>query len=121
MGDPFDPETQIRQFAIEDLGIDLEKQVNEYIAMGAQLITGGKRKGAFYEPTILTEVTSDMPVFIEETFGPVAAIKKFKTFDEAIELSNETTFGLGDSMLGENVEEYAAKAHVVEEGAVLCN
>lgn len=121
MGDPFDPETQIGPLAREDLAIDLEKQVNESIAMGAQLITGGKRKGAFYEPTILTEVTSDMPVFIEETFGPVAAIKKFKTFDEAIELSNETTFGLGVSILGENVEEYAAKAHLFEEGAVFFN
>src|SRR5690606_39986509 len=105
MGRPLDTKTQIVTLKRKDLAIDLEKQVNKSIDMGAQLITGGKRNGAFYEPTILTEVTSDMPVFIEETFGPVAAIKKFKTFDEAIELSNETTFGLGVSILGENVEE----------------
>lgn len=121
MGDPFDPETQIGPLAREDLAIELEKQVNDSIEMGAELIIGGKRNGAFYEPTILTNVTSEMPVFIEETFGPVAALKKFKTYDEAIKLSNETTFGLGVSILGKNVELYAEKAHLFEEGAVFFN
>jgi succinate-semialdehyde dehydrogenase/glutarate-semialdehyde dehydrogenase len=63
--------------------------------MGAKLIVGGNRKDAFYEPTILTNVTTEMPVFKEETFGPVAAIITFKTIEEAIELSNQSEFGLG--------------------------
>lgn len=121
MGDPFDPETQIGPLARVDLAIDLEKQVNDSIEMGAQLVLGGKRDGAFYEPSILINVTSDMPVFKEETFGPVAALKKFKTFEEAIELSNQTTFGLGVSICGADVERYAEKAHLFEEGAVFFN
>lgn len=121
MGDPFDPTTQIGPLAREDLAIELEKQVNDSIQMGAKLKIGGKRNGAFYEPTILTNVNSEMPVFKEETFGPVAAVKKFKTFDEAIKLSNETTFGLGVSILGEDIELYAEKAHLFEEGAVFFN
>lgn len=87
-GDPMDPETQIGSLARVDLAEDLEKQVQKSVAMGAEVVLGGKRKEAFFEPTILTNVTPDMPVFREETFGPVAALVSFKTLDEAIALSN---------------------------------
>lgn len=121
VGDPFDPETQIGPLARVDLAEDAEKQVNKSIEMGAKLIFGGKRDGAYYYPTVLTEITNEMPVFKEETFAPVAVIRKFKTFEEAIELSNITSFGLGVSICTNNVNELSQKAHLFEEGSVFFN
>ncbi|HUH35218.1 MAG TPA: NAD-dependent succinate-semialdehyde dehydrogenase [Moheibacter sp.] len=121
MGDPFDPTTQIGPMAREDLAIEVEKQVKTSIEMGAQLILGGKRKEAFYEPTVLTNISTDMPVFQEEVFGPVAVVKTFKTFEEAVALSNQTSFGLGVSICSRNIEQYVEQAHLFEEGAVFFN
>ena len=83
-GDALDLNTQIGSLARVDLAEELELQVQKSIQMGAKLILGGNRKEAFYEPAIMTEVTTEMPVFNEETFGPVAVIVTFKTVDEAI-------------------------------------
>ncbi|MGB6083262.1 NAD-dependent succinate-semialdehyde dehydrogenase [Moheibacter sp.] len=121
MGDPFDESTEIGPLARIDLAEELEEQVNKSVEMGAKILVGGKRKDAFYEPTILTEVTSEMPVFKEETFGPVAVVSKIKTFEEAVELSNLTTFGLGVSICSVNVDKYTDKAHLFDEGAVFFN
>jgi succinate-semialdehyde dehydrogenase/glutarate-semialdehyde dehydrogenase len=121
MGDPMDNATDIGPLARLDLAEDIEKQVDESVAMGAKIITGGKRDRAFYEPTILTDVTADMPVFKEEVFGPVAAIIKYKTFEEAVELSNGTDFGLGVSIFTKNVDAIKNKLHLFEEGAVFIN
>lgn len=121
MGDPFDSETEIGPLARMDLAEDLEKQVDESVKMGAKILCGGNRKEAFYEPTVVTEVTSDMPVFKEETFGPVAVVVKVKSFEEALELSNQSSFGLGVSICTKEVEKYAKKAHLFEEGAVFFN
>lgn len=121
MGDPFDPETTIGPLARVDLAEELEQQVNKSLEMGAKLVLGGKRKDAFYEPTILTDISTEMPVFKEETFGPVAVIKTFKTFEEAVELSNLTTFGLGVSLISKNIEKYLDKVYLFEEGAVFFN
>src|SRR5690606_22471446 len=104
-----------------DLAVDLERQVNKSVEMGAEIKLGGKRNGAYYEPTILTNISPIMPVFKEETFGPVAVIKKFKTFEEAVELSNLTTFGLGVSICTNNITNYKDKVHLFEEGAVFFN
>lgn len=121
MGDPFDPTTQIGPMAREDLAIEVEKQVDESMAMGAELILGGKRNGAFYAPTILAEINTEMPVFQQEVFGPVAVVKRFKNFEEAVELSNKSSFGLGVSICSQNIEQYVAQAHLFEEGAVFFN
>ena len=121
MGDPFDSETEIGPLARLDLAEDLEKQVDDSVKMGAKIRCGGKRNEAFYEPTVITEVTSEMPVFKEETFGPVAAVVKVKSFEEALELSNKSSFGLGVSICTQQVDKYAKKAHLFEEGAVFFN
>lgn len=121
MGDPFDETTEIGPLARVDLAEELEQQVNESVKMGAKIITGGKRKDAFYEPTVLTEITPEMPVFKDETFGPVAVIVKVKSFEQAVELSNLTTFGLGVSICTNNVDLYKNKIHLFEEGAVFFN
>jgi len=120
-GNSLDKETQISSLARVDLAEELEQQVQKSIQMGAQIITGGKRDGAFFEPTILTDVTPIMPVFKEETFGPVAAITTFKTIDEAIELSNQSEFGLGVSLFTQDVDFIKTKISAFNEGAVFIN
>lgn len=121
VGDPFDPETQIGPLARIDLAKDAEKQVNDSVKLGAEILYGGKRDGDFYYPTILTKITNEMPVFKEETFAPIAVVRKFVTFEEAVELSNLTSFGLGVSICTESVGKYSDKVHLFEEGAVFFN
>lgn len=121
MGDPFDPTTDIGPLARLDLAEELERQVNKSIEMGARILIGGKRNNAYYEPSIIENVTPDMPVFKEETFGPLAVMIKFKNFEEAVRLSNDTTFGLGVSICTSNVEEVLKKSHLFEEGSVFFN
>ena len=120
-GDALDSNTQIGSLARVDLAEDLELQVQKSIQMGAKLILGGNRKGAFYEPTILTKVTTEMPVFNEETFGPVAAIVTFKTVEEAIKLSNQSDFGLGVSIFTQDIDFIKTKISDFNEGAVFIN
>lgn len=120
-GNPMDMETQIGPLARVDLAEELEIQVKKSIEMGAKLRLGGNRKEAYFEPTILTKVTPEMPVFKEETFGPVAAITSFKTLDEAISLSNQSDFGLGVSIFTENIDFIKTKISTFNEGAVFVN
>ncbi|NNM09271.1 MAG: NAD-dependent succinate-semialdehyde dehydrogenase [Flavobacteriaceae bacterium] len=120
-GDPAHPETYIGTLAREDLAEELEAQVLKSIRMGAKLETGGKRNAAYFEPTILSGVTSDMPVFVEETFGPVLSVTTFRSIDEAIDLSNRSKFGLGVSIFTRDVTAAEKWVNRFEEGAVFIN
>ena len=120
-GNPLDKTTEIGALAREDLAEELEIQVRKSIEMGAKLVCGGKRTDAFYEPTILTNVSVKMPVFKEETFGPVVAITTFKTLEEAIELSNTSEFGLGVSVFTQDIETIKKHISSFNEGAVFIN
>lgn len=121
MGDPMDEETTLGPLARTDLAQEVEKQVNDSVAMGAKIVLGGKRNNAFYEPTVLTDVTTDMPVFKEEVFGPAVPVIPFDTFEEAVELSNKTDFGLGVSVFTTDVDFIKPKIHLFDEGAVFIN
>jgi succinate-semialdehyde dehydrogenase / glutarate-semialdehyde dehydrogenase len=120
-GDPMDKDTYIGPLARVDLAEEVEKQVNESVAMGAKIVLGGKRNNAFYEPTIVTNVTPGMPVFSQEVFGPAVPVVAFNTFEEAVELSNGTEFGLGVSVFTEDIAAIKEKLHLFEEGAVFIN
>lgn len=120
-GDPMHEDTYIGVQAREDLAEDLEKQVTESLKMGAEILTGGKRKGAYYQPTILTGVTRDMPVFKEETFGPAIGVTIFKDEEEAVELVNASQFGLGVSLFTENFQKAKKLVPRFEDGAVFVN
>lgn len=120
-GDPSDVHTYIGSLAREDLAIELENQVLESINLGAKLSLGGKRDGAYYEPTVLTEVTQEMKVFKEETFGPVLAITIFNGIEEAIELSNNSIFGLGVSIYSKDIKRVEKYIPYFDEGAVFIN
>lgn len=120
-GDPLDKDTFIGVLAREDLAVDLEKQVRESIKMGAALILGGKRNGTYFEPTILADVSRDMPIFREETFGPVIGITIFETEEEAMDLVNDSDFGLGVSLFTSNRERMERLIPQCNEGAVFVN
>ncbi|MBU2946415.1 NAD-dependent succinate-semialdehyde dehydrogenase [Zobellia uliginosa] len=121
VGDPMDEETYIGVMAREDLAEDLEKQVSGSVEMGAKVVLGGNRKGTYFEPTILTDVTLDMPIFKEETFGPAIGITTFDTDQEAVELSNSSVFGLGVSIFTSNNERVKDLVPKLNEGAVFVN
>ncbi|MEO4007132.1 NAD-dependent succinate-semialdehyde dehydrogenase [Flavobacterium sp. CAU 1735] len=121
MGDPMDPTTQIGPMARVDLAQEVENQVQQSVAMGATIAFGGKRNEAYFDPTIITNVTKEMPVFNEEVFGPVAALVAFKNLDEAIAISNNSRFGLGVSVFTQNIEGIKTRISDFEEGAVFIN
>ncbi len=100
--------------------------VDEAVAKGANVVTGGKappqfNKGWFYEPTILTGCSHEMAILREECFGPVAAICRVKDFDEAIRLANDSSFGLGASVFTTSLEEAMEAAERLEAGMVWVN
>lgn len=121
LGDKYDETVTFGAMAREDLAVELENQLEKSVAKGATIIAGGKRNGAFFEPTLVTNVNVDMPVFAEETFGPLAAIMPFKTIDEAIELSNKSNFGLGASIFTDNPQQLDNYLHLFDEGALFIN
>ncbi|CAM4379185.1 NAD-dependent succinate-semialdehyde dehydrogenase [Zobellia nedashkovskayae] len=121
VGDPMAEDTYIGVMAREDLAEDLEIQVSDSIEMGAKVVLGGNRKGTYFEPTILAEVTVDMPIFKEETFGPAIGITIFDTDEEAVELSNNSVFGLGVSIFTSNNDRVKNLIPQFNEGAVFVN
>ncbi len=101
MGDPRDESTDIGPIAREDLRDDLHRQVTQTVEAGATLELGGEipdREGFFYPVTLLTDVTSDMVASCEETFGPIAVVMRAKDADEALEIANDTPYGLASSV-----------------------
>lgn len=120
-GDPLNSETYIGTLAREDLAEDLEKQMKKSVEMGAEILIGGKRNAAYFEPTLLTNVTTEMPVFQEETFGPLLIAVPFKNENEAIDLVNASDFGLGCSLFTQNLERAEQMISELNEGAVFIN
>ncbi len=120
-GNPENTETYLGVLAREDLAIALEQQVNKSLEMGASLLTGGRRDGAYYQPTVVTDVTPQMPVFNDETFGPVLAVTLFDGLQEAIDLSNASKYGLGVSIFTQNIESILSQVNKFDEGAVFIN
>jgi len=101
VGNPLDSQTQMGPLVSKGQLRVLEIQVKDAISRGAQLLCGGKKlpgKGYFYTPTVLTGLTDDMLVAREETFGPVACIFSFENTEEALNLANNTNYGLGASV-----------------------
>ncbi|WP_081211694.1 NAD-dependent succinate-semialdehyde dehydrogenase [Salegentibacter sediminis] len=120
-GNPMDEETFIGVLAREDLAKDIEEQVQKSLKMGAEIILGGNRDSAYYEPSILINVKPGMPVFDEETFGPVIGVTIFKDEKEAIELANHSKFGLGVSVFTEDLDFAKKIIPKFNDGAVFIN
>ena len=123
-GDPLNRDCNFGPLARLDLMEDLDRQIQDSVRLGAKLVLGGKRiarEGFYYEPTLLTNVTYEMPVFSEETFGPALAVIKVKSEKEAIEVANNCQYGLGGCLWTKDVEKGIRLARQVESGAVFVN
>ena len=120
-GDPMDKETTLGTLARKDLAEILKKQIDESVKLGAHILIGNKQKEAYFEATILTEVTPEMPVFKEETFGPVAAIMKVKNAEEAFKIASDSKYGLGTMVFTQSIETAQDYIDAVEDGAYFVN
>lgn len=120
-GDPLSEETTIGTMARVDLAEELEKQLQDAVNKGAEVLIGGKRNNAYFEPTVLSNVTTDMSIFKEEVFGPLIGITTFKDEEEAVALSNSSPFGLGVTIFTENFEKASKLIPKFDEGAVFVN
>jgi len=123
-GDPKAETTDIAPMARADLRDDLHAQVERSLKLGAERVTGGTcmgSQGVFYAPTLLDHVQPGMPAFDEELFGPVAAIMRVKTVDEAIELANRSAFGLGASVWTSDSKRGEAIARNIHAGCTFVN
>jgi len=124
IGDPTDRATQLGPLARQDLMDVLHDQVARTAALGARVLTGGKRlerPGFFYAPTVLARVEPGMPAFDEETFGPVAAVTRARDADHAVELANRSVYGLGASVWSRDRARAEALAPRIEAGSVFVN
>ena len=124
VGDPMSASTDIGPLATASIVEDLEHQVAKSVAMGARILTGGKRRpppGNYYEPTVLADIPRESPAYREELFGPVASLFRVKNTDEAIALANDTTFGLGASVWTTDRAEIDRCVDEVETGQLFIN
>lgn len=125
VGNPEDEATDIGSLVAKRQVDILEDQVSDAIKKGAEVLTGGGKpknlKGAYYLPTILTNVKKNMNAWNEETFGPVLVVVPFKTEEEALKLAHDTRYGLGSLIFTENKERARKIALKLESGTVEIN
>jgi succinate-semialdehyde dehydrogenase/glutarate-semialdehyde dehydrogenase len=124
VGDPMDPTTELGPLSSEAAAVHLEDQVKRSVDQGAKVLLGGKRpncEGAFMEPTILTDLKPGIAAYHEELFGPVASFYVVKDEQAAIDLANDSDFGLGASIFTEDVERGKKIADQIDTGMVFIN
>jgi len=124
VGDPMAEETRIGPLVNAAAREEIEDQLARSVAMGARVLTGGRRrpgKGFFLTPAVVTDVTPEMPVFREEVFGPVAPVITVHSAEEALLLANASEFGLGGSVWTRDLERGVRLARQVESGALFVN
>jgi succinate-semialdehyde dehydrogenase / glutarate-semialdehyde dehydrogenase len=124
VGDPFDEKTELGPLATADGVTDLDRDVQKTIKAGARVLTGGKpldRPGNFYAPTVLTNIPKDSPAYREELFGPVASVFRAKDLDHAIQIANDSRFGLGASAWTNDKTERERFINDLESGMVFIN
>ncbi|WP_411847295.1 NAD-dependent succinate-semialdehyde dehydrogenase [Roseibacillus persicicus] len=124
LGDPMDEETDLGPLSSEDAAQRLDSQVQEAVNAGATVLLGGnrpERAGAWFNPTILTDISPGDPTFDQELFGPVATIYRVKDEEEAISLANNSSFGLGGSVYTKDIERAKRVAEQIDTGMVFIN
>jgi len=124
VGDPMDPSTELGPLANKQILADLENQVARAVAGGARLLTGGGHvNGASltYEATVLADIPRGSPVYCEEFFGPVAMLFRVKDAREAVEVANDSPFGLGASAWTQDLEEQKLFIEGIQSGQVFIN
>ena len=121
VGDPLEESTELGPLARKDLADQLKKQIDDSTAQGAELLLGGNQEGCFVEATVLGNVKPGMAAFDEETFGPLAAIIKAKSIEEAFELAEMSKFGLGMTVCTKNVAKALEMIEEASDGAYFIN
>ena len=124
VGDPMDASTDVGPLATANLLKDLEVQVKKTVEMGARVLLGGKRldrKGNFFAPTVLTDIPKGSPAYEDELFGPVASIYRAKDMSEAIEVANNSIFGLGACAWTNDAAERELFINEIESGLAFIN
>jgi len=126
VGDPLEESTDVGPLSSEQGRTDLEELVHDALGKGATALCGGRRpdgldRGWFYEPTVLTGITPAMRIHREETFGPVATLYRVADLDEAVELANDTPFGLSSNVWTRDEDEMERCVRDVEAGGVFFN
>lgn len=124
VGDPMEPKTDLGPLSSEEAVIKIADQVSRAVDGGAKVLLGGKRMeqaGAYMEATLLENMLPDNPVYHEEFFGPVAVFFKVKNEQEAIDLANDSPFGLGGSVFTQDIERGKRVADQLDTGMVFIN
>lgn len=124
VGDPLDEKTEVGPVATESGRSDLAELVDDAITKGARVLAGGAAvdgPGWFYQPTLLSELTDEMRIVLEETFGPVASLYRVSDREEAARIANQTTFGLSSAVWTQDAEEEAYFIGELDAGAVFIN
>jgi succinate-semialdehyde dehydrogenase/glutarate-semialdehyde dehydrogenase len=124
VGNPFDENTQLGPLANADAVTSLDSDVKKTVAAGARVLTGGNpldRPGNFYAPTVITDIPKNSPAYKEELFGPVASIFRVKDVDHAIQIANDSRFGLGASAWTNDPGETERFINELESGMVFVN
>lgn len=124
IGDPILPETTVGPLVNEQALAEVTRQVDESVKMGAQTLLGGKRWGSagyFFEPTVIANVSKDMPVFNEEVFGPVAPVIIVADEAEAVAVANDTRYGLSSTIFTKDISKAKKLASQIEAGSVFIN
>ena len=121
-GDPAEEDTQIACLISEKAAVKVEQQVNHTVEQGGKIILGGKRNGAFYEPTVIVDVPKDADVAVDmEIFGPVVPVIGFDTDEEAIEIANRSMFGLSSCVFSRDQKRAFKVASAMEAGGAVIN
>ncbi|MDR3290843.1 MAG: aldehyde dehydrogenase family protein [Methanobrevibacter sp.] len=120
-GDPLDIKTDIGPLIDERAAEIVEKSVDNAIKNGASLVYGGKRKGNFFQPTILDNLNENMDIIVNETFGPISPIIRIDGVDEAIKIANNSDYGLQAGVFTENIADALKCANEIDSGAVFIN
>jgi succinate-semialdehyde dehydrogenase / glutarate-semialdehyde dehydrogenase len=124
VGDPMDESTDVGPLATESGRTDVAELVDDAVAKGAEVLTGGgapDRPGWYYNPTVLAGLTDDMRIVLEETFGPVASVYRVADRDEAVRVANQTTFGLSSAVWSNDTDEQDWFVGALDAGAVFLN
>ncbi len=120
-GDPLDPETDISVMIDTENADRVENWIKESVEDGAKILLGGKKQGAYFEPTVLTNTKKEMKVCSLEIFGPVVAVERFSGFQEAIDLVNGSNYGLQAGVFTNLVSEMNSAFNQLEVGGVIIN
>ena len=126
VGDPSDESTDMGPLNNEDTAAKIDQHLEDAVEQGAEVLTGGQRlegvgSGLYYAPTVVDGVTPEMRINVEETFGPVAPIVTFSDYDEAIEIANDSRYGLNSAMFTSNIELMYYFAERIESGTTVVN